>query len=214
MGHIKIQKKPRQAGKSQKHISKDSNAAFFNIIQHLLMQTSHFYVKASLKHACLSQGYLDIQTDYFTQSYSMKLQFRLDLLREDPRSILKLYILGHDLIWSQFEPTINQFHPKLKQSKLNVPPTSKEVLDRLQLKSSPILFGPLTFLVPKKFGRKKFGPMKFGPNESWSPRNLVPTLKSLYGIFMQGPTFLGTKFLQAQSFQGPKMSGTISVTAL
>ena len=144
----------------------------------------------------------------------MKLQFRLDLLREDPRSILKLYILGHDLIWSQFEPTINQFHPKLKQSKLNVPPTSKEVLDRLQLKSSPILFGPLTFLVPKKFGRKKFGPMKFGPNESWSPRNLVPTLKSLYGIFMQGPTFLGTKFLQAQSFQGPKMSGTISVTAL
>ena len=62
-------------------------------------------------------------------------------------------------------------------------------------------------------------PEKFGPNESWSPRNLVPTLKSLYGIFMQGPTFLGTKFLQAQSFQGPKMSGaqmrlgTISVTA-
>ena len=80
---------------------------------------------------------------------------------------------------------------------------------RSYLKWSPITFGPLTFLVPKKFG----------PWEVWAQRNLLPAWNSLYSIFMQGPTFLGPKFLRDQISWGPKKSGaqmrsgTISVTA-
>ena len=59
-----------------------------------------------------------------------------------------------------------------------------------------------------------WAPEFFVPREIWAlsnlgPRNLVPTRKSLYSIFMQGPTFLGPKFLEDQisrgsNFLGPK----------
>ena len=44
----------------------------------------------------------------------------------------------------------------------------------------------------------------FGPKEIWALRNLVHAWNSLYGIFLQGPTFLGTKFFGDQKRQGPK----------
>ena len=69
---------------------------------------------------------------------------------------------------------------------------------RSYLKWSPITFGPLTFLVPKKFG----------PWEVWAQRNLLPAWNSLYSIFMQGPTFLGPKFLRDQISWRPNFSGT------
>ena len=76
-----------------------------------------------------------------------------------------------------------------------------------------------------------WAPDFFGPREIWAPRSLVP---EEYGpqeiwsphenhhmaFFMQGPNFLGSKFLGDQISWGPKKSGaqmrtgTISVVAL
>ena len=72
--------------------------------------------------------------------------------------------------------------------------------------------GPWSHLVPWLFwSPRNLIPEKFGPLEIWAPRNLVPAWKSLYTIFMQGPTFLGPKFLRDQSSHGPNFLGTKKV---
>ena len=69
------------------------------------------------------------------------------------------------------------------------------------MKWSPISFGPLTFLALKK------------PWEIWASKSLGPTQKSyaFFGnrryvvIFMQGPNFLGPKFLGDQTSWGQNL---------
>ena len=76
----------------------------------------------------------------------------------------------------------------------------------------PWLFWSPRNLVPQKFGTQKIlGPTKFGPREIWSPGNLVAAWKSLYGIFMQGPSFLEPKFVRDQISWGPNFLGTKKV---
>ena len=71
----------------------------------------------------------------------------------------------------------------------------------------PWLFWAPGNLVPEKFGPQEIWPVKLGPQENWSPRKLVPAWKSLWGIFIHGPNFLGTKFLGGPNFLGPKFLG-------
>ena len=78
-------------------------------------------------------------------------------------------------------------------------------LHRLELKWFLILFGPLTFLVPEKFGH----------GEIWSPRNLCgkkvgPCMKKCHTTnFMRELNFLRPKFIGDKISWGLKKSGPI-----
>ena len=72
----------------------------------------------------------------------------------------------------------------------------------LQLKWSPISFGPLTFLDTKKFGPREIWSLHENYYIAFSCRNQLT--KFLGDQISWEPNFSGTKFLGDQKSQGPK----------